>query len=83
VNGQEARSAAQGHSEQPPGPGWPPVMTDEEAKAKLREKVKARRERDAARTPERKRLFWKQIEQARKDVEAWPDYLKRAFGVKP
>lgn len=30
----------------------------------------------------RRDLFWKQIEQAAKDVAAWPDYLKRAFGVK-
>lgn len=42
--------AVQDHSDQPPGPGWPPVMTDEEAKAKLRAKVKARDARSAATT---------------------------------
>lgn len=34
------------------------------------------------RSAERSRLFWKQLERASKDVAAWPDYLKRALGVK-
>lgn len=29
----------------------------------------------------RRALFWKQIERAAADVAAWPDYVKRAFGV--
>jgi hypothetical protein len=33
------------------------------------------------RSDKRKQLYWKQLEQASKDVAAWPDWLKRIFGI--
>jgi hypothetical protein len=34
------------------------------------------------RSEERRELFWKQLQRARGDVQAWPDYVKQAL-IKP
>ena len=34
------------------------------------------------RSDERRELFWKQLQRAERDVQAWPDYVKQAL-IKP
>lgn len=59
--------------------GW--AKREFERIAKDREQLGSYVER-TARSPERMQLYWKVLADCKRDVEAWPDFLKRAYGVK-